>query len=344
MKILSAVQLDQHHNDEIARIAPKAEIVQIPAGYMPRTAETLDWIDTAIKNNLDAEILITGILPREKPEGSSIRWIQLSSAGVDRDQSSPYWNSEVDITSAVGVHGLAISEWILLGLLSRAHKAREAFAYQAEGRWGDRTKLRADLLTGKTVGLYGFGSIGREVARLCKVLNMNIIVYRPEHMGTTSRPRFVHPALEMRGGPAPDYSDVTVVDMQTMLADSDYLVVTAPYTEETAGSIGREQLEQMKSDACVVVASRGGIVDETALANALAEESIGYAVLDVYEQEPLVAESPLWGLSNVLLFPHVSGTYDGYYNTVIQIFLVNLEDYLKQGVPRLNVVDAAKGY
>ena len=128
-----------------------------------------------------------------------------------------------------------------------------------------------------------------------------------------------------------------------MLAECDYVAIAAPLTPETRGLLGAAEFQVMKREAVVINVARGGLIDEAALIDALRNHVVGGAALDVFEQEPLPAGSPLWRLPNVILSPHVSGFTPHYDERAMALFAENLRRYAA-GEPLLNVVDKRKGY
>ena len=188
---------------------------------------------------------------------------------------------------------------------------------------------RVPTLRGKTVGIVGLGHIGKEVARLSKAFGMRVIATR------RSAPRTQH------------IRNVDLMlprqELPRLLAESDYVVITLPYTHETDKLLGETELKTMKSSAYLMNIGRGGIIDEDALTRALSENWIAGAGLDVFTTEPLPAESKLWELPNLLFSPHVSGDMEDYVTQATEVFCKNLGRYL-EGKRLLNVVDKHKGY
>jgi phosphoglycerate dehydrogenase-like enzyme len=131
--------------------------------------------------------------------------------------------------------------------------------------------------------------------------------------------------------------------VKSMIKECDFVVVLLPLTSETRGMFNEEVLHAMKPGSFLIVASRGGIVDETALIQALNEKAIAGAVLDVFSREPLPAESPLWKVQNVILTPHVSGFSPNYKERAGNMFVENLRHYL-HGEPLFNRVDQERSY
>ncbi|HXG41262.1 MAG TPA: D-2-hydroxyacid dehydrogenase [Dehalococcoidia bacterium] len=280
----------------------------------------------------EAEVLLSSpIVPPDLPQlAPRLRWLQLTSAGVDRLLESPVLRSGITVTTASGIHAVPIGEYVLGAMLALAKGFPQAMAAQRERAW--RPYL-PDELHGKTVAIVGLGAIGREVARLAKALGMRVLACRRSCQEPQERP--------------PDAPEVDLLlppsHLPQLLAEADYLVLAVPLTPETRGLIGRQELASMRQGACLINVARGPVVDEDALVEALRSGHLGGAVLDVFSQEPLPADSDLWGLPNVLLTPHISGGTPRYMERAVDLFCDNLRRYLA-GEPLRNVVDPLRGY
>jgi phosphoglycerate dehydrogenase-like enzyme len=261
----------------------------------------------------------------------TLRWAHSGAAGVAGSLYPEMLASEVVLTNSAGVHAEPIADTVLAMMLHFARGIDWAVRAQAERRW-DKTPFEAadapvrELAEG-TVGLLGLGGIGRAVATRATALGMRVA------------------ALRRSGGEGPTGVEVLGGDgaLDRLVSLSDYLVVTAPRTTETEGMIGVRELALLPAGAVVINVSRGGIVDEPALAEALRRGRLRGAGLDVFAREPLPAESPLWGLPNVLLLPHVSGTTHRFWRRETDLIVANLRRYLA-GERLLNSVDKHAGY
>jgi phosphoglycerate dehydrogenase-like enzyme len=215
--------------------------------------------------------------------------------------------------------------------------------YQKRGIWpgGRWNKFVPQELHGATIGIIGYGSIGRQVARLAHAFGMRVLATKrdPRHIVDTGY------QLDDTGDPIGELPDRVYPAAATlsMLPECDYVVVCAPLTPETHHLIDEEALKAMRSTAYLVNISRGKIVDESALVEALEKNEIAGAGLDVFEVEPLSANSPLWKLDNVILSPHIAGFTPDYDRRAIDVFTRNLRRYL-EGRPLLNLVDRDAGY
>jgi len=255
-----------------------------------------------------------------------LRWVQLTSAGADRLLGSGFSEQGVRVTTVSGLHATPIGEFVLCAMLMFAKGAPTSMRAQVRHEWA---RFAPTELRGKTVGVVGMGNIGREVGRLARAFGCRVV-------GTTRS------ASERETTPD-GYEVLPAAELRRLLGESDYVVLSVPLTEETRGMIDEAELHAMKPTAVLVNIARGAVVVEQALARALRDGWIAGAALDVFEKEPLPAESPFWDMENVILTPHISGGTEIYNERAVAIFTDNLRRYLA-GEPLRNVVDPARGY
>ena len=234
---------------------------------------------------------------------------------------------DIILTTASGIHEVPISEHILAMILHFSRGFDKAVRNQPLHKWERYILKEAE---GATVCIIGYGPIGRRAARLCNAMGMRVISVRAS-------------LSEQQPGDGVVQHFYPVHDLNTALADADYVVVAAPRTPQSEKMIGREQFAAMKPNAVLINISRGALVDEAALVEALHEGKLGGAGLDVFEQEPLSESSPLWDFANVLITPHNSGASPNYDRRLTELFCDNLARYLASQ-PLRNVVVAARGY
>lgn len=214
-------------------------------------------------------------------------------------------------------------------ILAFTRGIRDAVLYQQQHEWAGRA-IRTKLveLTGSTMGIVGLGSVGCALAERARAFGMRVL------------------AVDLYSDRKPDCVDeLSHVDrLNELLRASDYVVVTVPYTAHTEGMIGAEELALMKPSAMLVGISRGGIIDQDALAKALREGRLAAAALDVTRPEPMPADSELWDVENLLIMPHVAGgtQFEGQY--VLEIFAENLGRFLRGDLPLRNQVDKERGF
>jgi D-2-hydroxyacid dehydrogenase (NADP+) len=258
-------------------------------------------------------------------DGSSLRWIQEWSAGVDRMPLSRLRERGVLLTTASGVHAKPIAETVFGMLLSFVRGLDRFERQQVRGEWERNDGIGE--IHGSTIGILGTGEIGTEVARLAKAFDMTVLGFRRS------------------SEPAPGFDRTIGEDgLLGMLAACDAVVDTLPLTPRTRHLIGEVQFRAMKPTAFFINIGRGGTVDEAALIRALEERWIAGAGLDVFETEPLPADSPLWRLENAILTPHNAGMNPSYDERATVILLDNLRDYVAGRTPSRNLVDLTEGY
>jgi phosphoglycerate dehydrogenase-like enzyme len=259
----------------------------------------------------------------------NLKWIQSQSAGVEFVARVPeIVESDIILTNTRGAHGPSIGEHTLALLLAMTRHIPESLEQQRRKHW-ERGRLykTAREINGLTMGIIGFGALGRGIAQRALGFEMNLIAVD---------------AQAINGEPLVD--EVWPVSrLDELLTLADVVVVSAPLTPETKHLLDETKLRLMKPDAYLIVVSRGGIVDETALVKLLNDGAFAGVGIDVTEQEPLPPESPLWEAPRLILTPHLAGASAPKERRVIEIFRENLIRY-QNGDPMLNVVDKAKGY
>jgi phosphoglycerate dehydrogenase-like enzyme len=236
---------------------------------------------------------------------------------------------DVLLTSATGSHGPQMGEHTMAMILALTRGIRGCVLRQQEHRWGLR-ELGPQMieLTGSTLGIIGFGTSGRAIAKRAQAFDMRIVAV---DLFPTNRPDHV---AWLRGTDSLDQ----------LLRESDYVVVTVPFTRGNEGSLGADQLALMKPTARLIVISRGGIVDEAALARALREGRLAGAALDVTATEPLPPDSELWDIENLLISPHLAGGSQLAGQRILEIFIDNLGRFVHGEFPLRNQVDKQRGF
>lgn len=273
-----------------------------------------------------ADILVAARLPKDLPERApQLKWIHLTSTGLDAFMHPYLLEQRYTITNARGVHAVPISEFVFAGMLSFVRALPRLAAAKAERRW---EKFVVGEMAGRTVFILGTGTVGTNVASRARAFGMRVVGMRRD--GASRLPEDFDAMVDKSG-------------FLAQVAASDFLVNTLPLTAETEGLVDAETIAAMKPSAVLVNVGRARTVDGAALRQALAERRIGGAVLDVYEQEPLPPSDPLWALDNVLLSPHMSAITDVRDARGIDILAENVRRYL-DGAELRNVVDFTRGY
>jgi len=286
----------------------------------------------------DVQVLYTFHTGFPLEKAPRLRWVQLHTAGANHTLETPLWQSDIPITTASGIHAVPIAEYVFASILAFTHHVPRMLYYQQRAEWPrERWALFAPQeLRGQTVGIVGYGSIGREVARLARTFGMRVLATKRD----CSNPRDHGWMLPGTGDPEGRYPEryFRVEALHVMLAESDFIVVAVPLTTSTRHLIGAAEFKVMKPNAYLVNISRGDVVDQAALIQALRENWIAGAGLDVFDPEPLPADNPLWTLENVILSPHVSGFTLHYDDRATDLFADNLRRWLA-GEELLNLVD-----
>jgi phosphoglycerate dehydrogenase-like enzyme len=291
-----------------------------------------------------AEVIYTYSALPDPDHAPRLRWVALNSAGANHALQHPLFATDVVFTTASGLHAINMGEFVFASILAWSHHLSVLFDLQRKGEWPDGrwTRYTPIELRGATMGVVGYGSIGREVGRLAKAFGMRVLAVKRRAHTLDEHGSYETPALGDPDGTLPD-AIYGPEQLQETLAQCDYVVVAVPLTPETRGMIGEAELGAMKPTAYLVNIARGEVCDEAALIRALTNGGIGGAGLDVFVQEPLPQDSPLWTLANVVLTPHIAGLSPNYEQRAIDIFCQNLQKYIA-GQPLLNVVDKASGY
>lgn len=248
-----------------------------------------------------------------------LRWVQVIGTGTDNVAIHLTNRPEVALTNVRGIHGDQMSEAALAAMLSLARDLPRLARNQTAQHW---ERFPARLLAGHTVGILGLGAIASALAPRCQALGMRVV-------GIGSTPRDI-----------PGFDRVVArADLAVSVAELDYLVLLTPYSPDTHHIIDKDVLSAMKPGAFLVNLARGGVVDEDALLEALQAGRIAGAALDVFAQEPLPADHPFWGLSNIIITPHVAGFHQGYADQVLSLVADNLRRYRDSGADALiNIV------
>lgn len=292
----------------------------------------------------EAEVLYTAHALPDQELAPELRWIQFHFAGIDHVVDHPLLRSEsIRVTTLSGAAVSQMAEFALMAVLSLGRKLPAMMTDKEQKKWAeDRFERYSPTeLRDSTVGIVGYGSIGREIARLCRAFGAEVLAVKRDLMNLEQE----HYSQEGTGDPEAElvqriYPPQAVSSMAELC---DFLIVSVPLTAETRGMVGAKVLKSMKSSAYLVDISRGGVVDHGALVDALNNDEIAGAALDVYPVEPLPQSSPLWTTPNVIVSPHVAGASPRYYEKAAELFATNLRRFLSDQ-PLLNLYDPDRGY
>jgi phosphoglycerate dehydrogenase-like enzyme len=332
LNVLVTMRFSEAQLDRIRRVSPSLAVACAPA----------DAADYAA-----VDVLYAGMPPRDLARAPKLRWVQLHMAGVDGLREHPlYTASPLPLTTTSGVHAATIAEYAITVLLALAHRVPRMVEWKARGGWpADEQRWPLFVPTevrGATLGIVGYGSIGRELARIAKTAFGMSIVACKRDPARHADDGYCPPGSGDPEGRLPD-AWLGPDGLGDLLARSDVVAMCAPLTRETRHMIGAPELARMKPTAYLINVGRGASVDEAALARALAEHRLAGAAVDVFAQEPPPAGHPLYGVDDVILSPHVSGFLPSYDDRCAELFAENLRRYLA-GAPLLNLVDRARGY
>lgn len=285
----------------------------------------------------NADVLLTERVPEDVAGWPNLKLIQLTSAGIDHLEGHPVWRSPIPVATVSGIGHVAIAQYCLAMILNHYHRLQAAMTFAQTRVWPDRLKLASRTLRGGNACVYGYGSIGRGCGRLLHALGMNVLAVNRSGKASrdegynafpgTGDPEGVIPAAWYRGE-----------DVGDAIARSQVLLITAPASASTRGGIDAKMLARMPAGGFVVIVSRGGIVEEDALAEALRSGHLGGAAVDTFVQEPPPADHPLFGLPNVMLTPHMSGVFDDYMGRIYPLLIENVRR-VRGGQRPLNFVE-----
>ncbi len=276
----------------------------------------------------DIEIVNGSISPELIAKLPNLRWYQQYGAGADWLLRAPeVAERDFLLTNTSGIHAIPITEHLMAFLLCFARGFKASILGQKDRVWEESRRQPLFELAGKRVVLVGVGAIGAHFAKAATAFGMEVVGVR-------------------RSAGAPIEGTIRVVSQERLdeeLGDADFLVLTMPHTEETHHMIDARRLGLLKKGAYLINIGRGGTVDEPALIEALTSGHLAGAGLDVFETEPLPADSPLWDLESVILTPHYSGITPRYLERFMAIFIDNLKRFV-QGEELANQVDMQRGY
>ena len=286
----------------------------------------------------DAAVLVSRIEPIDIEAFPKLQWVQYIGTGVDGILDDPIMESDIILTNASGVAAVPMAEFVLTTMLSMSRDFGTLRKLQRRKSW--EGMFGGEELGEKVVGILGYGSIGREVARLCAALGMKVLATKRRPLATFDG-GYAPRGCGDKWAEIPDHiygSD----ELAEMVEQVDFLVIAVPLTEETRGIVGWEELELLP-DGYLVNVGRGQVVDESALLRVLESGHLRGAALDVFADEPLREDSPFWKMENVLVSPHISCHTPLYWNRFTELLGENMERFLSRK-QLLNQIDKRAGY
>jgi phosphoglycerate dehydrogenase-like enzyme len=300
-----------------------------------RNATTIEEVADLLPK---VEVLYTDLLVPPGDRTPHLKWVQGHYAGIDQWRRQPL-DTPVVWTTTSGIH-VHTAELVLTLILAFGRQLLRIRDYQTRAEWSEErfVTLMPHELWGATVGIVGYGAIGRQVGSLCRAFGMRVVATgRGGRIGP--EPSWKLPGTTFT---VPDRI-YDPLDITSLAAESDYIVLAVPATAQTDKLFSADAIAAMKPDGVLINVARGTVVDEAALLDALQKGKIGGAGLDVFVEEPLPSTSPFWHLPNVIVCPRVGGFSPNYMSRSMAFFAENLRRYVSKE-PLLNVVDKKKGY
>lgn len=319
--------------DDLRRLralVPDLDVVQT------RTADA-DTLD-----GHEVDILVSEPVPKQLSRWPRLRWVQLISAGANQILNHPIRDTGIGVTTASGLHGVPMAQYVTCTWLMMAHRMQDQLQFKPSRTWPDRVALTGRQVRGLTAGLIGYGSIGRECARQLHGLGMRIVCLKRDPSRKADDGYNAWPETGDPQGRLPD-AWYGPSQLREMLERCDLVVVTAPATHGTRGMIGKRELAAMRRDARLIIISRGGIVEEAALAEALRERQLAEAVVDCFVGEPIPPTHPFFDVPNLIMTPHMSGISDSFWPAFVSLVSENLRRF-RDGQPLLNLTNHELGY
>jgi len=329
VRLLLQTRLRRESVDALRALSPALEVVDVsddPAFDIDSLADP------------SVEIIVGRRAPADLAGVPGLRWLQVGSAGVDHLATDPPWAKGILVTNGRGVFSVQIGEYVSGAILRINQPVGRWATDQASHHWPVDDEPLPSIVRGQHAVLVGYGSIGREVARQLAALGLRISAVKPRpdiRLDTSYRV----PGTGDPDGSVPERI-VGVEALAEVARGADYLILTLPQTPESRGIVGPAVLAALPPTAWLINVSRGGLVDEATLIDALRSGRLAGAVLDVVSEEPLPPEHPLWDTPNVTITPHVSGATTQFRDELV---LENVRRYLA-GEPLLNPVDPGRGY
>jgi phosphoglycerate dehydrogenase-like enzyme len=335
IEVLITIPFTEAQVNSLRNISPRLNITVQP-GRKPEDISMEIWSRT--------EVLYTDRVLPPPAQVPNLNWVQFHSAGIDFAVDSPLLKMPgIVATTMSGAAATQVAEYAVMMMLSLGHRLLELLVAQGRSEWLREhwERFIPQELSGSTVGLVGYGSVGRQIARVLYPFGVTILATKRDVM----RPQDADYTQDGRGDPQGDYFQrlYPIQALHSMLKECDFIVDSLPLTPDTRNLIDANALSVVKPTAFLLDLGRGGIVDQAALIAALQEHRLAGAALDVFPEEPLQPTNPLWRMPNVMITPHLSGISPYYDDRAVALFGENLNRYLV-GLPLYNRFDPQKGY
>lgn len=345
MKIVSAFALSREQRALILDAAPGSELYDPTNVAGPDAARDLFNPEIIGPHLGDCDAMAAYTIPKDLVKRAPrLRWLHCMAAGLDYVLKTGLFDeADIILTNTSGASAAMIGEYILMSMLLYSHQHHISLRAQVRHEWTPISRFfsHADSLRGKTLGVIGYGAIGREAARLALAFGMEVMALKRDPQ-VRRDPRFSFPEVGDPEGRIPDrwFGPEQCAELMAL---SDFIAVTLPLTAETRNFVGARELAAARPGAYLVNVGRGEVIDQNALVQALTNGQLGGAGLDVMVPEPLPRDNPLWDMENVILTPHTAGPNKRYQDDCIRIFLENLRRFVSSR-ELINVVDVRRGY
>ena len=302
----------EEFSDKIQAIAPDYQVkTELTEEELPAVEISVGW-----SKKISEQLLAS----------DQLKWVQSISAGVDYLPLNDFSDRDILLSNGSGIHALSISEHIIGVLLGYYRGLNQSVKNQEQKIWG-QDAIHYDQLAGKNLLVVGTGHIGQQLSKSIRSLGVNTY------------------GINTTGHPVEGFTETySIKNLSKIVSEMDIVVGILPGTHETYHIFNSDIFEKMKKSAIFINVGRGDTVHTKELITALEEKHIAFAALDVFEEEPLPKESPLWDFENVLITPHISGLTVDFQNKFMKIFLANLKSYAANKELSVNQVELKRGY
>ncbi|HEU5139222.1 MAG TPA: D-2-hydroxyacid dehydrogenase [Bacillales bacterium] len=296
--------------------------------YPDLTFSFRDSMEEAASELPVADILITygeDLTAEHIRKAEKLKWIMVISAGLEEMPFQAIKEKNIMVTNARGIHKIPMAEYTIAMMIQTVKNMKMWHDNERQHLW--KKDMPMGEITGKTLAVVGAGAIGSEIARLAGAFHMKTL------------------GVNRSGKPAEHFDEIYTNDnVNDCVSRADFIVAVLPHTKETDKFLGREQFRAMKQDAVFINIGRGKTVDEAEMLEALREGEIAHAVLDVFEEEPLPEDHPVWEMQRVTVTPHLSAITPQYQHRAFEIFEENLRLFRNGGGDYINQIDFDRGY